>query len=324
MKSIDTALIGCGYWGTNIANSLLKIKKKIIITDTNKNNSNILKKRFDKNTFVSNYKNILENKKIKNLFFATPPSANFKLIKKAIIYKKNIFIEKPAFRKVSEFKKISKMTKNYKNVIMIGYVYCYNDYINFIKNFIKKNKINNILYLNFQRQNLGPVRNDVNVQYDLATHDLSILLLFFSKHPKLINKVEYKFLKKNISDISNLSFKINNTFIDINSSWLNPDKIRRISVITKKKMLLYNELLSTKKIKIFNKYARYPKIDKFKDSFFKKKAKIYEGNNFSPKIKDNEPLLNELKYFLNCIQKNKKPLTDLSFGQKILEILERV
>ena len=108
MKSIDTALIGCGYWGTNIANTLLKIKKKIIISDTNKNNSNILKKRFDKNTFVSNYKNILENKKIKNLFFATPPSANFKLIKKAITYKKNIFIEKPAFRKVSEFKKISK------------------------------------------------------------------------------------------------------------------------------------------------------------------------------------------------------------------------
>ena len=324
MKSIDTALIGCGYWGTNIANTLLKIKKKIIISDTNKNNSNILKKRFDKNIFVSNYKNILENKKIKNLFFATPPSANFKLIKKAITYKKNIFIEKPAFRKVSEFKKISKMTKNYKNVIMIGYVYCYNDYINFIKNFIKKNKINNILYLNFQRQNLGPVRNDVNVQYDLASHDLSILLLFFSKYPKLINKVEYKFLKKNISDISNLSFKINNTFIDINSSWLNPDKIRRISVITKKKMLLYNELLSIKKIKIFNKYARYPRIDKFKDSFFKKKAKIYEGNNFSPKIKDNQPLLNELKYFLNCIQKNKKPLTDLSFGQKILEILERV
>ena len=61
MKSIDTALIGCGYWGTNIANTLLKIKKKIIISDTNKNNSNILKKRFDKNTFVSNYKNILEN-----------------------------------------------------------------------------------------------------------------------------------------------------------------------------------------------------------------------------------------------------------------------
>ena len=89
-------------------------------------------------------------------------------------------------------------------------------------------------------------------------------------------------------------------------------------------MLLYNELLPAKKIKIFNKYARYPKIDKFKDSFFKKKAKIYEGNNFSPKINDNEPLLNEIIYFFTCVKKNRKPLTDLSFGQKIVEILERV
>ena len=324
MESIDTALIGCGYWGTNIATTLLKIKKKIIIFDINNKNSNLLKKRFYNNTFIQDYKSILEDKKIKNIFFATPPSVNFKLIKKAIRYKKNLFIEKPAFRRVSEFKKIRKLTTNYKNVIMIGYVYCYNNYINFIKAFIKKSKFKNILYLNFQRQNLGPVRNDVDVQYDLATHDLSILLYFFSKYPKLLNKVEHKFLNKNISDISNLSFKINNTSIDINSSWLNPDKVRRISVITKKKMLLYNELLQDKKIKIFNKYAHYPKIDKFKDSFFKKKAKIYEGNNFSPKINDNEPLLNEIKYFLTCVKRNKKPLTDLSFGKKIVEILERI
>ena len=324
MKYIDTALIGCGYWGTNIANTLLKIKKKIIICDINNHNSKLLKKRLRNKIFISNYKNILENKKIKNLFFATPPSVNFKLVKRAITYKKNIFIEKPAFRKISEFKKIRKIKKNYKNIIMIGYVYCYNNYINFIKNFIKRSGISNILYLNFQRQNLGPVRNDVDAQYDLATHDLSILLYFFSKYPKLINKAEHKFLKKNISDISILSFKINKTSIDINSSWLNPDKVRRISVITKKKMLLYNELLPAKKIKIFNKYARYPKIDKFKDSFFKKKAKIYEGNNFSPKINNNEPLLNEIIYFFTCVKKNRKPLTDLSFGQKIVEILERI
>ena len=118
MKYIDTALIGCGYWGTNIANTLLKIKKKIIICDINNHNSKLLKKRFQNKTFISNYKNILENKKIKNLFFATPPSVNFKLVKRAITYKKNIFIEKPAFRKISEFKKIRKIKKKSDSILV--------------------------------------------------------------------------------------------------------------------------------------------------------------------------------------------------------------
>ncbi len=319
----ENALVGCGYWGTNIANTLLKIKKKLIIYDSNSKNSKILNKRFKNQTDIKTYKQILQNKKIKNIFFATPPSQNFNLLSEALKFKKNIFVEKPAFKNISDFKKIQNLNKH-NSIIMVGYIYCYNNYINFIKRLIKKKKLGKILYLNFQRQNLGPVRNDVNVQYDLATHDLSILIYFFSKYPRLMSKVEHTFLKKKISDISNLSFKIGNVSVDIGSSWLNPDKIRRITIISEKKMLLYNEMNKEKKIKIFNKYAKYPKIDEFETSFFKKKAKIYEGTNFAPKIMEKEPLMNEIKYFLNCAKNKKQPITNLNFAKKIVEILKKV
>ncbi len=321
--NVENALVGCGYWGTNIANTILKIKKKLVIHDSNQKNAKILNKRFGSQTYLESYDEILQNKNIKNIFFATPPSQNFNLLKKALQYKKNIFIEKPALKKISDFQKINKLNRN-NNIIMVGYIYCYNDYINFIRKIIKEKKLGKIFYLNFQRQNLGPIRNDVNVQFDLATHDLSILIYLFSKYPKLINKVDHSFLKKKISDISNLSFKIDDIAIDISSSWLNPDKIRRITIITRKKMLLYNEMDAEKKIKIYNKYAMYPNIDEFKTSFFKKKAKIYEGKNYSPNIKNKEPLMNEIKHFFKCVQNKKQPLTNLNFAKKIVEILERV
>jgi len=318
----QTALIGCGYWGTNIARTLLKINnKKILIFDKYKKNSIILKSRFSKRLKISNNLNdIILNKNVKNVFLATPPITNFSLLKKLIRNNKNIFIEKPGLRNLKEINQIKKI-KN-KKILMFGYIYTFNNYIKFLKKFIKNKDNGKVLYLNFQRQNLGPIRNDVNVSYDLSSHDLSILYFLFNKLPKKVNNNSYAILKKNIFDISNLSFKLNNFFVDINNSWLNPDKIRRITIVTEKKMLLFNEMSQVNKIKIFNKYATYPKISDFDNKFFDKKAKIYEGKCFTPKIKQNDSLKDELNYFFNCIKKNSKPFTDINFAKQILKTLK--
>ena len=153
---------------------------------------------------------------------------------------------------------------------------------------------------------------------------LNILYYLFNKLPKKISSNSYKILKKNISDISNLSFKLKNFFVDINNSWLNPDKIRRITIISEKKMLLFDEMNLEHKIKIFNKYATYPKISDFDNKFFDKKAKIYEGTSFTLKIKQNDSLQDELKYFFNCVKKNKIPITDINFATQILKSLKGV
>ena len=145
--------------------------------------------------------------------------------------------------------------------------------LSLLKNSLIIKKNGKLLYLSFQRQNLGPIRNDVNASYDLSSHDLSIILNLFNKVPKKIKNNSYSILKKNISDISNLNFSINNIFFNINNSWLNPEKIRKITIITSKKMLLFNEMDPMNKIKIFNKYAEYPKISQFDSSYFKKKRK---------------------------------------------------
>ena len=323
-NNFNIVLIGAGYWGTNIAKNLVKLKKKFIVYDNNLNKSKIIKKRFSRNIIIKkNYEDLIKDKK-KIFYFCNSSIKNFKLIKTALKNDKKIFIEKPGFKNVNEIKKIKKIYfKKIKN-ITFGYIYLFNNHIHYIKKFIKNKKNGNLLYIKFQRQNLGPIRNDVDVSFDLSAHDLSILTYLFKKKLKLINHNSYKILNKTIADISNISFKLGSFFVDINNSWLNPDKIRRIIIITTKKMLLFDEMNIHEKIKIYNKYAAYPKIEKLKNTFFSKQAKIYEGKNFSPKISENDPLLDEIKNFLGNQKKYIDKYTDINFAQNILEILKKI
>ena len=203
---------------------------------------------------------------------------------------------------------------------MFGYVYCYNDYIIKIKNIIKKNYLGDVQYVSLRRQNLGPIRSDVDVDYDLTSHDLSIILKLFDKIPRVISFKKYYLLNKKIADISNIHLKVKNISIDINNSWLNPTKERLIKIIGKKRMLIFDEMDLETPLKIYNQYAKYPKLDYFSKNFLKSKAYIYKGSSKNVKIVANPSLENEILYFLN----SKKIETDINFGSKILSILKRI
>ena len=323
-KTKKIGVIGCGYWGTIITKSLINLGyKNIYVFDSTFGNALTLKKKFKQISIIKDYRQMLINPEIESLFYATPPSKNFKLIKSALKYDKKIFLEKPGVITSSDFKKLIRINKIYKRKIMVGYVYCFNNFIQYIKEVLVKKKLGKILYVNFQRQNLGPIRNDVDVTYDLSSHDLSIILYLFKKIPKKLSHINYPILNKKISDISNLHLKLGNIFIDINCSWLNPTKVRKIIIIGSKKMLLFDEMNLEEPIKIYNKYAKYPKIHEFKKKFFESKALIYLGKNFSPRIKSSPALSNEINYFAKLNKKNK-PITDLSFSYKILKFLETI
>ena len=325
LKKYKVAVIGCGYWGSIITNSLLKIGiKKIFIFDKNYKNSLILKKKYKNLNLSKSYDDLLNDETINFFFFATPPSINFKIVQKAINKDKMIFLEKPGFVKINEFKKINILLDKMKKFIMFGYIYCYNDYINYIKKIIRSKKLGKILYIRFQRENLGPIRSDVNSCYDLSSHDLSIILYIFNKLPKYIRHIDYPVLKKNISDISNLHMKLDNTYIDINSSWLNPIKVRTITIVGEKKMLYFDELNLINPLKIYNKYAKYPDMSKFDKKFMNSKAQIYEGNSKSIYIKNKSPLINEINHFFKSMSKKRKPLTNNKFSYKIVNFLNRI
>ena len=320
-KNQKIALIGCGYWGTIIAKTLINLKfKNIIINDRYKKNSVTLKKKYNNLIIENNFENILNNDLIKNVLIAIPPSQSFIYIKKILNTKKNVFVEKPGVTNIDKLKILNNIAIRNKSKLMFGYIYCYNDNIIKIKKILKKKILGRINYLSFQRQNLGPIRNDVDVDYDLTSHDLSIINKLFGKLPKVLSYKKYDILKKGISDISNLHLRLDNIFIDINNSWLNPTKVRKISIIGENKMLLFDEMNIEQPIKIFNQYAKYPKIEQFNRKFFESKAQIYSGRNYNVKTISQPALNNELKYFFS----NKNNESDFKLALKILNFLKRI
>ena len=320
-KNQKIVVIGSGYWGSIIINTLIELKfKNITIFDKSNKNKKIAKKKFKLIKFENNFSNILNDKDILNVFVVTPPSENFFIVKKLILNKKNIFLEKPGFKNVKDIKKIENYLNKSKTKLMFGYIYYYNTYIEKIKEIIDNKILGNIQYISFSRKNLGPIRNDVDVDYDLTSHDLSIIKRIFNKLPKIKSYKKYSLLKKNISDISNLHLKLKNIDIDISNSWLNPSKERLIKIIGKKKMLSFDELNLDEPIKIYNQYAKYPKLDFFDKRFLQSKALIYKGKSRSIKLNSLSPLVYEIKTFFN----SKKNMTDINMAKETLAFLERI
>tara|TARA_B100001057_G_C22811192_1_gene935488 strand:+ start:779 stop:1756 length:978 start_codon:yes stop_codon:yes gene_type:complete len=324
LKNNQIGIVGVGYWGTNIVNVLHKIGvKNIYCHDNDIKNLKELKKKFPKVKIISEFKDFL-NLNLKGVIIAVDTKLHFQIAKKCLNKGFNIFVEKPVTNSLKKLKILDKIAKSKKLFIMSGYIYFYNDYVKYIKKVLKKNYLGKIYYVSCERFNLGPVRNDISATWDLSSHDISICNYLFDKNLTITNVHGYDFLKKNINDISTISGKIKNIRFDIKSSWLNPEKIRKLVIIGKKRMLLFNELDFKYPIKIYNKYATYPKIYNFKKNFFTQKANIYYGSTLKPKIKSRAPLENEINEFLNCLKSRRKPITSTKISMNVFKTLEKL
>tara|TARA_Y100001958_G_C21189313_1_gene517786 strand:- start:295 stop:1269 length:975 start_codon:yes stop_codon:yes gene_type:complete len=322
MKKHIIAIIGLGYWGTIVTNTLvsMKIFKKIFIYDTDFEKAKILKKKFGNKVNYLSLDKIKKNKLIKNVFLATPPRVNFDILVSLIDFNKNILIEKPGLTNLKQYKEIKKKISLKKNKISFGYIYVYNTYIRYLKRIIKSNKLGKIRYINLQRQNFGPIRNKVSAVYDLATHDISILNFLFDKKIFLKESINHDILGKKNFDISYLNLKSGDIKIDINVSWLNPEKIRKIIIIGSKKMLIFDEMNLKQPLKIYNNYVSFPKIAKFTKYYFNHSKYIFKGKSNSIKLKETKPLNNEILEFLG----NKKNITDINFSENVIKIIKNI
>jgi predicted dehydrogenase len=287
--------IGYGYWGKKITKTLTQIK--------NINEISIL------DPFVTNIKNFSKKvkfiKKIKKktfdyIFIATPVKKHFFYINKFEKLGIPIFVEKPLIDHRNNNKLIKKI-ENKK--IFTGYIYLYNKFIINLKKIIDDQKTKP-LFIKFQRNNLGPIRKDVDVLYDLGSHDLSIInYLFEDSYVSLIKVDSGKILEQsNKKDYYNIFLKIKKTLINIEINWLNVVKERRISIFFKKKIIQYDEIQN----KIIEKYIPENFYEKtlFNIDYLKIKEKIHI-------YKNNNPLKNEILTFI----KNNK--SDYLFNKKI-------
>ena len=324
-KNFKVGIVGSGYWGTNILKTLEDLKiKNIYVYDLSKKQLLSTKKKFPFIKLINSLHDLL-SLNLDSYFLVTPTATHNEIAMQIILKNKDLFIEKPVTLSSNHILKLSKVAKKQNTILMSGYVYSYNVYLKYIKDkIINKNKLGKIKYIFFERSNFGPIRNDASCNWDLAAHDISSCIYLLGEKPKVVSANGYDFLKKKIYDISTIYLKCAGVDIEIKSSWLSPSKIRKIIIIGEDKMLSFDELDPQNKIKIYNQYAKYPKTQKFKKSFFTPKANIFVGNTTSPKIKFRPPLKEEILHFFECIVERKTPRTDIDHARNVSKIIEKI
>ena len=317
---LKIAVIGLGYWGPNLLRNLSNIKSAEVVyaCDLLEENLNKISKSYPSINLTKDFNIILKDKSVDVIVIATPLSTHYSLAKQALFFGKHVLLEKPMTKTSKEAKDLIKLAKQKKKMLMIGYTFVYSEAVKKIKEEIDKKTFGKIYYYDSTRINLGLLQKDINVIWDLACHDFSIINFLFNKNPLYVEASASRFVGKDQEEVADLIITYeNNIKVHISVSWLSPVKIRQILIGGSKKMIVFNDTEPSEKVKIYNKTVEFSKSSVTPFTPFYR-----SGDILIPNISQKESLQNELEHLIYCIQNNIQPITNGEEGLKIVKLLE--
>lgn len=320
---INCALIGYGYWGPNIARSIAKLNiiNLIAVCDQDEKRLEQVKSLYPQSYITNTPKQIWEDPKIDAVIIASPADTHYEMAVKGLKAGKHLLIEKPLVLTTKEAKELIRINDKAKKVVMVGHTFEFNPTVRKIKQIINEESFGKIYYIYTTRVNLGQIRGDINALWNLAPHDISILNFLLDIGPIEVMTSGACFLQKEIEDVVFAVLRYpNNILAEIHVSWLDPVKERKVTIVGSKKMLVFDDLDNEMPLKIYDKRVDTGEVAKGLSAEFK--IKLHSGDIYAPQIESKEPLLEELRHFFECIEKNKQPVTDLNNGLNVVSVLE--
>lgn len=321
-KIIKIAVVGYGYWGPNLVRNFLENGSVRIsyVCDLDKKKLSRVKKKYPKIGIISNYNTILRDKSIDAIVIATPTSTHFQLAKKALLAGKHIWVEKPFTQTSSEAKELTELANEKKKIIFVDHIFLYTEAVQVIKELILKKKLGRIYYFDSTRINLGLFQPDTNVIWDLAPHDISIMLYLMNEIPRSVSVFAHSHAIRKLEDTAYLSFKFSGKkSAHIRISWLSPVKIRQTLLAGTKRMVVYDDLESTEKIKVYDYGVSVNKTSK---ELSTAGYQYRTGDIIIPSILYKETLVNACEAFINSVQTKKPPISDGRNGYLVVKIIE--
>ncbi len=318
---IKIGIIGYGYWGPNVVRNFLSTKGAQIISicDINKDALNKARKNYPKLEMVSDSSEILTSSEIDAVAIVTPVYTHFELAKKAIENGKHIFVEKPFTSSVAEAEELIELAEKKNVKIMVDHTFLFTGAVRKIKKLIEDGTLGNIYYFDSTRVNLGLFQHDINVIWDLAPHDLSIMDYVIQEKPSGITATGIEHFGRGLEDVAYITVFFDKDIIaHFNVNWLSPVKIRMTLIGGEKKMLVWNDLESDEKVKIYDRGVNVED----KKGIYELLVSYRSGDIWTPMVEETEALKLEAEYFIDCIEKNKTPINDGHAGLRVVKILE--
>jgi len=324
---INISQIGVGYWGPNLLRNLITNKNCDVkrVVDYSKERQQFVSGLYPSVKVSGKIDEIINDQNIDAVIIATPVATHFDLAMRCLEAGKHILVEKPMATTVEEVQQIGKLAKKNNLVAMVGHTFLFNAAVRYVKTLIESGELGDIRYIYSQRVNLGRIRNDVDALWNLAPHDISIIQYWLNdKDPIEVNRFGQSYVQNNIDDVVFLNILYPGGIIaNIHVSWLDPHKIRKMTVVGSKKMVVYDDLAENKVI-IYDKgidpmavLGERMDFDNPNSFNFNQRS----GDVVLPKIDWVEPLKTEIEHFVDCINNGANCLTDAKHAEKVVNIL---
>jgi predicted dehydrogenase len=316
------AVVGCGYWGPNLIRnfrSLSECRVKVVC-DIDKDRLAHVRGLYPEVEATTEFDQVLEDAAIDAVAIVTPARFHFDMGRRSLQAEKHTFIEKPLACTAAECEQLIELARNRNLTLMVGHTFVYSQPVRKIKEIIDCGALGEIQYISARRLNLGLFQKDINVAWDLAPHDISIILHVMKEAPVSVNCQGKAHITPDIEDVTNITLNFaNGGFATIHSSWLDPNKVREMTFVGTEKMLVYDDVKPMEKIRIYDKRVKTPP---HYNTFAEFHYSYHYGDMHSPYLKQIEPLKVECEHFLDCIKTRATPHSSGIEGLKVVQILE--
>lgn len=319
----NIAVIGCGYWGPNLIRNFYQLGKLKVICDMNENRLKNISSMYPHVAATADYKQILNNPEINAVVIATPIHTHFNLAKEFLEAGKHVLVEKPLTKTSREAKELIEIAEKNGKILMVGHTFEYSPPVEKIKEILQSGAIGKLAHVEARRHNLGRLQSDYNVVWDLAPHDISILLYVTGANVDKVRAITHKgYLVNNTDSIAQVDLLLkNNVTAHLSMSWLYPKKMRDMTFIGDKKMVYYDDTDPAEKIRVHDKGVD----NKFDVGEVAISNTIYrEGDIHIPYVNSTEPLRLECSDFVDSIENNRKPKTHGEVGLNVVKVLEAI
>ena len=309
----NVAVVGCGYWGKNLVRNFAQLRALRWICDTNKTSLQAQAQLYPDARPTTRFEDVLTDDDIQGVVIATPAALHYAQAKDAILSGKDVFVEKPLALRYHEGQELVELAEAHGVVLMVGHILEYHPAVTLLKDIVRREELGRPWYIYSNRLNLGKVRQEENILWSFAPHDISVISSLVGSEPTVVSASGGSYLQSGIVDVTvtNLLFD-DGVRAHIFVSWLHPNKEQKLVVIGDHKMAVFDDTAREGKLKIYDKGIEWraglpvPRQTAETTLFFE----------------ETEPMRLECEHFLTCIRERKRPLTDGKSALKVLRVLE--
>ncbi len=325
---LNLAIVGVGYWGPNLVRNFALVEgvRIVSVCDVDRSRLQPIKRQYPTVNLTTSFSEVTGDPEVEAVVIALPVALHYEFTRDALSAGKHVLVEKPMCMTSREAEELIEAAERRDLTLMVGHTFEYNAAVAKLKEFIQGGELGDVYYIYSQRLNLGRVRSDINTMWNLAPHDISIILHCMEREPVRVSARGLTRLQDDIEDVVFMILEFEDGLIaHIHNSWLDPNKIRKMTVVGSAKMVVYDDVSTDAKVQLYDRGIDKRNISRDMGSYddFGKFQLIHRaGDLLIPKIDFIEPLRLECRHFVECVLEKKRPLTDGQNGLRVVKVLE--